>query len=57
MAAVDVLLFVRNNWVFKTRMKWIRENMDGYLKAVSYYQMMFAMLNWSREAKDWESKV
>lgn len=56
-AALNLLLFVRNNWVYGTRMKWIHEDRDGYFKAVSYNRMMLTVLNWSRDSKSWQQKV
>lgn len=65
--AFVVIVLIRNQWVFETRMRWLHETRFSSrpveekialykildTKVASYNQMMFRFFNWSSKMEDW----
>jgi hypothetical protein len=51
-----VVALARNEWVYRTRTRWISEDVDKYRRAQSYRDMMrfSQFLNWSDKMDDWK---
>jgi len=43
---ITVFIWIRNNWVYKNRIKLIDDDWEAYKKLPSYDQMMFKFWVW-----------
>jgi hypothetical protein len=48
-------MLIRNQWVYKTRMKWIDEDIERYRRAKGYDAMVYRFWNWSGQMEDWKA--
>lgn len=44
---IPVFIWIRNVWVYKNRIKLLRDDYETYQKLPSYHQMMFKFWVWN----------
>lgn len=48
-----VLMLIRNEWVYRTRMRWISEDVYKFERAVEYKTMVWRFWDWKTDMDSW----
>lgn len=48
-----VLAMIRNEWVYRTRVRWIDQDVYNYERAVDYNTMVWRFWSWKTDVESW----
>lgn len=48
-----VLMLIRNEWVYRTRMRWIGEDVYRFERTVEYKTMVWRFWIWKTDMESW----